>query len=364
MSNLINRRMFVILAMLAGIAILFFVVERYWPLVPDYYYHYRPLADEWVSGSWRFYEDVQLYLGYPPWSAVFIAPLGLLSLDAGKAALFVLTVVCAVASLRLIYDQWRIPPWVLFASLANLFMLDVLLRGQLDTVALFGLVLAWWSARRHRPWLLGLALCLATVKPPANIVLPLLAVLYELRRWAWRDIAKTAAWPILAVAGSFAVFGLNWPFEFVKNLQGPINYLSISVWRAGGLLGISPVWIGALCAGLILFVLREVRRSPLDLRILSTSIAVNLLVTTYANGDHYVLLIPAFAYVAMINRKWSVVAYALTFTPVLCIALGYDAAVADLLFPALLLACAWFLPNRPAQDQERPRDEAVRPAMV
>ncbi|MFN8378531.1 MAG: glycosyltransferase family 87 protein [Anaerolineae bacterium] len=362
--NAQSNRLVSVLAIVAGLVMLFSLVEHYWPIGPDYYYHYRPLADEWVSGSWRLYGDDQVYLVYPPWSALFIAPLGLMSLDAGKAALFLLTTICIVASLRLIYGRWRVPRWVLFVSLANLYTLDALLRGQLDTVALFGMVSAWWAARNNHPWILSIALCVATVKPPANIVLPLLAILFELRHWSIGNIARVATFPLLCIAGSFVVFGLTWPVEFLQNLQGPINYLSISLWRAGNLLGIPSTWIGAMCTVLVLLVLYEILHSPLNLRALSIAIAANLLVTPYANGDYYVLLIPAFAYVAARNWKWSVLAYAFSFTPLLRTVFGYDAAVADLFFPVILLACSWFLPDRTAQDHASPSKGTARSAMV
>lgn len=360
MIHIDRRQIGVAFAAIAGLVLVFFVAERYWPLGPDYYYHYRPLADEWISGSWDMYSG-RLYLAYPPWSAVVIAPLGLLPLESGKAALFVFTLVCIGASLRLIYGRWRIPPWVLFASLANLFTFDALLRGQLDGVVLLGMVLAWWAARNRRPWLLSFALCVATIKPPINVALPLLVILFELRHWPRREIVAVAVLPILSVVGAFAVFGLNWPVDFLHNLQGPINYLSISIWRAATSLGLSPVWIAALCVLIIILVAHNVWRSPLELRSLSIAVAANMLITPYANGDHYVLLIPAFAYVAQQNWRWSVVAYILSYTPLLRVPLGYDAAIADLLFPVVLLACAWLLTSR---TETRADKSTAQPASI
>jgi hypothetical protein len=351
----ISRRTWAL--MLAGIfavVLTFLAAERYWPMGPDYFYHYRPLAEYWLAGNWHTYAaDSPVYLAYPPWSAAFIAPLGLFSLEAGKAALFVLALLCLFASLQLVYGAKRVSLWVFFASAANMHTFDMLLRGQLDSVVLFGLVLAWWAVRRGQPLILSLALCIATVKPPANIVLPLIVVLIQLRHWRRADVAKVAVLPTLTLIGSFVIFGVDWPVGFVQRMEGPVNYLSISLWRAADLLSLPAVLVGILCAALVAISLYAAWRLPLSLRIFGIAIAANLLITPYANGDHYVLLIPAFVYVAQNNKKWSVVAYILTFTPLLRIWLGYDAAVVDILYPVFLLACLWFLDSKPSRRDAR-----------
>lgn len=55
------------------------------------------------------------------------------------------------------------------------------------------------------------------------------------------------------------------------------------------------------------------------------------------------LLLPAFLYVAVHNKWLATLAYLTTFTPLLRLPLGFDAALIDILYPAVLLTASWYI---------------------
>jgi hypothetical protein len=328
----------------AGLLMLVLIMERVFPLGSDYFYHFRPLAEQWNEGYWHIYDGARERLLYPPWSLFVILPLGWFSLDMSKAVLLVTSIVAIVLALRLFYLSRRTPILMLVMALTHLHAFDMYIRGQFDSLVLLGVVLAWWAVAQRSPLWLSFALCLATVKPPAAIALALLLFLLAIRGWTRREQLQVLVYPALCLLVSFVAFGIDFPLDFISNLEAPLAYLSISLWRAADLFGIPSV---VLVPPLIIAVglwLRLAWREGVTLRVLAIALAVNFVFVPYANGNHYISLLPAFVYVASRNWKIAVLIYLLTWTPLLRAWLGYDAAILDIGYPIALLIACWRLP--------------------
>ena len=327
------------------LVILFVLLERMFPLGADYFYHFRPLADQWTEGYWHIYDGVRERLLYPPWSLFVILPLGWFPLDTSKALLLIATIAAIVIALRRLYAPRKIPLLVMAMALTHLHAFDMYIRGQFDSLVLLGVVLAWWAVRQRKPLWFSFALCLATVKPPAGILLALLLFLYAVRGWSRRELLQIAVFPILCLVISALAFGIDFPLDFINNLESPLAYLSISIWRGAQLLGLPSIIIVPFMLVALGAWLRLAWREGATLRVLALALATNFVFVPYANGDHYVSLLPAFVYVASRNWKVAALIYLTTWTPLLRLLGGYDLAAIDILYPiSLCLACWWLTP--------------------
>jgi hypothetical protein len=76
---------------------------------------------------------------------------------------------------------------------------------------------------------------------------------------------------------------------------------------------------------------------------LSVALATNLAFTPYANDNHFVVLIPAFIFVARHDWRLAVLAYLTTWTPLLRLIWGYGASSIDIVYPFVLLVASWLV---------------------
>jgi hypothetical protein len=140
----------------------------------------------------------QIIMANPPWSLPLVLPLGFLNPRAGDALWVLSSVVCLVASVRMIWamhgcpkTQWNILGYTFAPALL------CLLAGQVTVYVLFGLVL-FLRWHRSRPFLAGVSLWLCTLKP--HLFLPFGLVLL-----AW--IILTRSYKVLA--GTAVALGLS-----------------------------------------------------------------------------------------------------------------------------------------------------------
>jgi hypothetical protein len=326
-----------------GVWLFVFLAERYFPMGADYTFYFRPLAEQWRDGYWHIYDGVRNRLLYPPWSMFVIAPLGWFPFDTARALLLLVSVLAIIAALRLLYHPRKIPVWILIMALTHLHSFDMYVRGQFDSVVLLGIALAFWAFQRKQPLWFSLALCLATVKPPAGWALVLIVFMIGIRGWSLREKLLASVFPIVCLVISVIAFGIDFPIQFLNNLEQPVDYLSISLWRFANANGIPlfvlfpPLLIAGFCW------LRLALREGVTLRVIAIALATNFVFIPYANGDHYVMLLPAFIYVAARHWKLATLIYLLTWTPLLRLVLGYDAAILDIFYPFALLLASWFL---------------------
>lgn len=106
-----------------------------------------------------------LIVGNPPWSLPLFVPLSVFGVNTAKIIWFLLSLVCLVVSVRMIWKMHGAPggPWnVLGYTFAP--ALICLLSGQVTIFVMFGLVL-FLRLHKDRPFLAGAALWFCMLKP-------------------------------------------------------------------------------------------------------------------------------------------------------------------------------------------------------
>lgn len=336
-------------ALLAGLVVLLFlIVLRFFPLGNDYFYYYRPLAEQWLRGDHTMYDGPDLRLFYPPWTLFIILPLGVPSLGAGSALLTTASLVCLLAALYLLRGLQAVPRYGLLLALVNLSLVDLIVHGQLDMFGLAGLVLGWWAVNKQQALLLGVGFCLMSMKP-VNMVLPVLLFLMAIRHWSWREIALAFTPPLVMLLISSALVGFDWPLKYIANYHDPVSKLAISIWRGAEALHL-PGWLPAIPAVVaVLAFLRRAWRDGLNEWTLGIAIATNLAFTPYAHGHYYVALIPALLAVAGRDWRWALLAWAASWAPLLRSPLGAEASWVSVAYPLVLLVALWWMASAKPQ---------------
>lgn len=337
-------------ALLGGLAIVaFLVVLRFFPIGNDYYYYYRPLAEQWLRGDHSMYDGPNQRLFYPPWTLFIILPLGLPSMEVGAALLTSASLACLLLALLVLRRLQPSPRYGLVLALVNLSVVDLIVHGQLDMFLLAGLALGWQAVEKRQPLLLGVGLCLMGMKP-VNIVLTVLLFLIAIRRWSWREIGLVFTPPLLMLLASSALVGFDWPLKYIANYHDPVSKFAISIWRGAETLNL-PLWLPAIPVLIaVLAFLRLAWRDGLTEQTLGIAVATNLAFTPYAHGHYYVALIPAFFAVARRDWRWALLAWVATWVPLLRSPLGPEASWLGVFYPLILLAALWRL--SPAKAKE------------
>ncbi|MBM2847297.1 MAG: hypothetical protein HW418_239 [Anaerolineales bacterium] len=144
---------------------------------------------------------------------------------------------------------------------------------------------------------------------------------------------------------SLLVNGPDWPLRYVNTYKAdpPYTYLIVTVWRAAGALHLPTALIVALCGIALAGWGFAVWKVGLTQFTLGLALATNLIVSPYALGYHYILLIPAFLYVARRRPGLALLAYAATWTPLLRLRLGFSITWIDLAYPLIVLASLWLI---------------------
>lgn len=320
-----------------------FLLAGIWPWGADYYFHFYPLAEQWLDGQFTMYDGSGIRLFYPPWSLFVIIPIGLLPIEIAHGFLLASTLVLIIISIRLLQGVYSIPIYVVFLSLVNLHSFDLYIRGQIDAIILLGIAMGFWAIQHRKPMFLSIGFCLIVMKPPLNVLLIILMYLISIRKWSRRELLIVFSAPLFMVLISSILVGPRWPIDFINNVDAPIDYLSISIWEGATWLGI-PQWIIVITAILsIWYILRLTWKKGITTRSLSIGLATTFVFTLYANGDHYVLLIPAFIFVIENNLFLGLLAYFFTWTPLLRLQWGPDAGSIDILYPIILLLASYVI---------------------
>ena len=331
----------------AIVAALVIVMARSWPLGPDYYYTYFSATQAWLRGATRLYDHGFHNFYNAPWTLVLLVPLVWLPLPWGGAVLNVLSLVALAFAAHPFRKEGQISVLFVVLAVANLHTFDLLIRGQVDALGLAGVAIGWIAFRREQPWLMSTGFWLMSLKPN-NLLLAGVLFLIAMRRWPLLDWIRALSLPVVSLGISFALFGLDWPVRYVKNFSIPCEpcYASewiVTLWRAAGALHIPAMLVVFLCALALLAFAYAVWKVGLTWTTLSLALATNLAVTPYGLGYHYVLLIPAFLFVASRSRPLAVVAYALTWTPLLRLRWGFAVTWVDFGYLLVLLMGVWWV---------------------
>jgi hypothetical protein len=319
----------------------FVIIWKFFPVGWDYYYYYRPFTDQWFGKlNQAPLDGPGLPLVYPAWTLLVLLPPGLFPLEMGSALLNYTSLILLFLSIYIFQRIRPASPFIVLLAILNLHTAKMFGLAQLDMFSLAGVAVSWWAIRKQRPWLLGIGFCLLAIKP-ANVILVGLVFLFSLRTWPRQQIVQAFVPPLIMVVISTLLAGINWPIEYLQNFDSLDSELAILIWRAADQLGL-PRWPFAVMG--IISVVAFVRlawREGLTERTVGIAIATTFVFSFYAQSAYYVLLIPAFIYVA--RRYWwlALLAYAFTWAPLLRAPFGPEAMWVSIFYPVLLLIGLW-----------------------
>ena len=222
---------------------------------------------------------------YPPITALFIAPFAALPDEAGRAAVFLLTLVCVPLALRLLgVRDWRCYGIaVLTAPVLNAVSL-----GTLSSVLLLGVAAAWrYRDRRH------VAAATTAVTGVAKLfVWPLFVWLLATRRL--RTAVEAGAVALLLLVGGWAAIGFaglrSYPrlLHVLSQVEAVQSFSLVGLLRVHG--GIATALTVLLAAAVVAGVVLAARGEDGDRRSLAVAVAGTLLATPVL-WLHYLVLL-------------------------------------------------------------------------
>lgn len=332
----------------AATAIVFLLSVRYFPPGVDYVTTYRPTARAWITGELDLYDPTgRLGFYNMPWTLLATVPLSLLPERVGLAVLTVGSVAAIAVSLGWFARPGTVRLSFLPLAGANLHTFDLIFRGQIDALVLLGLAATWRGMHERKPWLMSLGLLIMLTKP-VNVLPATVLFLWSIRRWSGGELGRVVALPAAGMIGSFLALGIDWPLRYVEFVRQfpPTDHMSTSLWRVADMTGV-PAWAAAALAILaVAGLVVQIRRNDLTIWTLGMALTIGLLITPYANGYHYVLLLPVLLAVARVDGRAALGAYLMTFLPLTRLWLGTEAVVIDILYPISLLAMCWYFGGR------------------
>lgn len=226
------------------------------PMGSDWHLFFYKVTMNYILGETRLYDTGGVGVHNPPWVLLVLMPFGLLPETTGLLAFRVLGIlVFAWSAVSL--GSYRGSSLMLVAPIvSSIAVWDTLVSGNIDFVALAGIVLAWNGVRKDSPYLLGLGVTVAFTKPQLAVI-PFLVLLPEIRRWSCGLKFKMLTIPSLAVVSSFLLAGIDWPWRLVTSVaerNDDLMGVSMTLPHALELLVRWvgwPMWIPSLCAVLI-----------------------------------------------------------------------------------------------------------------
>jgi hypothetical protein len=232
----------------------------------------------------------------------------------------------------------KISIWGLLVVWCNLITFNLFAQGQWDGLLLGGVALSVYALRKHQPILFGVGLSIISTKP-INLIPVVLLLIWMIRGWTIRDFVKVTFVPFSCLIFSFIACGLDWPVRYISHYVNypPPQIFNISLWRQ------FPIPITALFSVIILlWVIVTVKRTSAN-RPLERNLAINVallsgvLVSPYVMGYHYILAVPAFAWLALRSKFLSFLAWGISFAPLVVEYTG----VPYLLYHVYILAIAF-----------------------
>jgi hypothetical protein len=315
----------------------------------DFDHYYQASRELWQGRN--PYGIIEFFA--PPWMALLLAPLLLLSPRIASAIWIVLMVgnlggaaVLAVTWLEYPHRPRSKLAVVILGTLAPS-ALYVYITGQVTGLVGPAAILAAWligTGRAQRyPWLVASALLVTTLKPHIVAVLVLLCGLELLRRRTWSVLARFAA--LLAVGAAFSFVVLPaWP-EAVWSAWRGGAYLGGPGLVAAGYIGLTelgiPTWVFLPLATYVVVAWWKQGLSPW---VAALALAAGLLVVPYSRiYDQSILWLPLLLGMSAVARRniradrgWLV--SSLAFLALVVPEVGLDIIAPALLTIALLLA--------------------------
>lgn len=341
MTNFLRVTIF--LLVLCAVFVLF---GEYWPLGDDYFFTFREVTESFLQGETRFYDSNSVGFYNAPWTILVILPTVFLSLQYGEALLIIASLLGMLVSVSAVSKKNNDKFTLLIIALAivNLYLFDLLTRGNIDGLLVLGIGLGWFGVERKNPILLGIGLWLLSIKP-LNVVLPTLVFMKAIWHWPRSDKLKTLAPLTATFLISFPIFGFDWPSRYIKAFQEkpPMINPQITLWRLPEPLGFQQelaLWLFILVV--IAFGAALIKTRSVDRRTLALALSMNLVFSPYVLGSHYVLLIPVFVILAQ-EKKWMLAIWLLNFIPLTILILRAGIYWPNILYPMSMMFGSGYL---------------------
>jgi hypothetical protein len=333
-----------ILAVIGG-ALIF---SRILPPAYDFHGVYYPAAQDVVAGRFS-YATSPGYLN-PPWALLLLAPLSWLGADMARGLLVSVTLAVMFWAMR-DYGRFKISFPLAVISMP---MLAVIWLGQVEAFALAGAVVAYRAVQQRRAWWLAIGLLLMLIKPQETWIIIGWVLISSARRWSKIDWLKIGL-PVVIVVGLTSLWlGTGWitrmvgaPAEYAQQWQNFALFQPAADLSHGVNL---ILWLSV--AGITFWGLRRVGLDRFGLGL--AAVSSNLLSPYLTNPQLLVTLCLGWGVLFDRSRRWGVVAYLASLTPLLRFTSADQAwNQLDLIFPVVVwIGLIWLLVWRRADRAE------------
>jgi hypothetical protein len=226
-SRLLPRALFGFLLVLVGGAFALFFGQ-----IPT---DGNTLAMDWKGPLWTSLRDGLPYdaLGHlvnPPWSVIWLLPLGQLSMQAGWGILAFITLLVLLVSVprtrsKPIFTLSAVALVMSFPSIRNI------VDGNFEALIIAGVLLLLYGYEREKPLLLAVGFLLATTKPQTTLLLVAAAVLFLLLAKPPRLWLKAAGLALIVVVPTMLWRGEAW-FTLMFGIREPGSIMDMSLMAA------------------------------------------------------------------------------------------------------------------------------------
>lgn len=289
------------LLMIAGAALFGFAFQQ----MPD---EMLTFAIDWHSG--QIYNAVQgftvdytlpnITLHHPPWTMPPVMVLGLLTEKASWGVLIFLYIVIMGMSIPRGMGT-PITLLTLFVLVTHYWTVRVWVDGNLEILAMSGLLLLLVGYPRHSITLVAAGVLLASAKPQLGLLPVFFVGIGMLRTWDWRRWGTVALIVLTAMIAGYLWKGAEWRGAFYPGNPGWVGFgimrTTIPTPFAAlimGSVGISTLWLGVR------------HESPLTRERLALYALTSMLVAPYSSNVSimtiFVLIVPAF----IAHRRWGI----------------------------------------------------------
>lgn len=226
----------------------------------------------------------------PPWSALLVSPLGLLSMRASWGLLaFITTLVLIISVPRTPRRGWY---WLSILLLVMSFpALRHMIDGNFEVLIISGALLTVAGYRQRRAWILAAGLLLIASKPQSGTLMIVMIGLYallDLRHAETRSFWLKTGGLVAAVAVPFLLWkGAEW-LDAMLSIPERSSIMDVSLMSAlnrSGWLGsavIMVIWLAFVAANLVI---GWATRASLSREKAGMFIAASLLIAPYASGN-------------------------------------------------------------------------------
>ncbi len=337
-----KRGLFLLLVVGVGLVFLA-VMANLWQIGPDYFV-YRTTAEKWLGGVTRLYDENGRNFFNPPWTLLLIIPLTFFPLKLGMAVLNLASLISLVGAARMFQKTKPISPLYILPAILTLYTILLLLNGQIDSFVLLGLAISWWAVSNRRAGWLSLGLTLLLIKP-LNVALVLLILVIAVRHWSVQEWLKAILLPLGLSLLAGLIIGFDWPLRYIENysVSPPIaGDKIVTLWQVTALLNIPSILVAVSGIIAVAALVVVAWRKGVNEWTLSAALVVTFIWTPYAWNYHYVMLIPAFLYVALVNRRASLLIFGLSWLLTMRLASGGQVySLLDLAYPIMLGLVIW-----------------------